>query len=135
MRTWPSLLEASAPRAVVLIRFAVGIVFASEGIQKFLYADAQGAGIALGFDRWLGHGPGSSLSCARCTSADYVPVCAATILLTSIVMATRKVPRWFGGILGAIYMRPEPAVQPSSDRWATHAFSDTGPTHQCSLPR
>lgn len=44
MRTWPSLLEASAPRAVVLIRFAVGIVFASEGIQKFLYADAQGAG-------------------------------------------------------------------------------------------
>lgn len=44
MRTWRSLFEASAPRAAVFIRFAVGVVFASEGIQKFLYADAQGAG-------------------------------------------------------------------------------------------
>jgi len=44
MRTWRSLLEASAPRAAVLIRFAVGVVFASEGVQKFLYAQAQGAG-------------------------------------------------------------------------------------------
>lgn len=44
MRTWRSLLEASAPRASILIRFAVGIVFASEGIQKFLHAEAQGAG-------------------------------------------------------------------------------------------
>lgn len=44
MRTCRSLFEASAPRAAVLIRFAVGVVFASEGIQKFLYADARGAG-------------------------------------------------------------------------------------------
>lgn len=29
---------SSAPRAVVLIRIAVGVVFASEGIQKLLYA-------------------------------------------------------------------------------------------------
>ncbi len=38
------VIDASAPRAVVLIRIAVGGIFASEGIQKFLYADAQGAG-------------------------------------------------------------------------------------------
>lgn len=44
MRTWRWLFEASAPRASVLIRFAVGVIFASEGIQKFLYADSQGAG-------------------------------------------------------------------------------------------
>lgn len=44
MRTWRSLFEASAPRASVLIRVAVGVIFASEGIQKFLYADSQGAG-------------------------------------------------------------------------------------------
>jgi uncharacterized membrane protein YphA (DoxX/SURF4 family) len=44
MRPWRSLLDASAPPAAILIRFAVGVVFASEGIQKFLYADAQGAG-------------------------------------------------------------------------------------------
>lgn len=34
----------SAARWVVLIRTAVGVVFASEGIQKFLYASAQGSG-------------------------------------------------------------------------------------------
>jgi putative oxidoreductase len=36
--------DSSAPRAAVFIRAAVGVIFASEGIQKFLYADAQGAG-------------------------------------------------------------------------------------------
>jgi putative oxidoreductase len=35
---------ADAPPASVLIRFVVGLVFASEGIQKFLYASSQGAG-------------------------------------------------------------------------------------------
>lgn len=34
----------------------------------------------------------------------YAPVCAATVLLTSIAMATRRVPRWFGGVLVAIYI-------------------------------
>jgi putative oxidoreductase len=37
-------VDAGAPKAVLLIRIAVGVVFASEGIQKFLYASAQGAG-------------------------------------------------------------------------------------------
>jgi cation:H+ antiporter len=34
----------------------------------------------------------------------YMPVCVATIALTSIVMATRKVPRWIGGVLVATYI-------------------------------
>jgi putative oxidoreductase len=38
------LFDARGPRAVLLIRLAVGIVFTSEGIQKFLYPDALGAG-------------------------------------------------------------------------------------------
>lgn len=38
------VLRTDAPGAVVLIRFVVGLVFTSEGIQKFLYAEAQGAG-------------------------------------------------------------------------------------------
>lgn len=38
------LFRAEAPDAAVLIRFVVGLIFASEGIQKFLYAEAQGAG-------------------------------------------------------------------------------------------
>ena len=42
--TLTRLLRADAPSAAVLIRSVVGLVFASEGIQKFLYAEAQGAG-------------------------------------------------------------------------------------------
>lgn len=42
--TLPRLLRADAPSASALIRFVVGLVFASEGIQKFLYAEAQGSG-------------------------------------------------------------------------------------------
>jgi cation:H+ antiporter len=34
----------------------------------------------------------------------YMPVCVGTIVLTSIVMATRRVPRWIGGILVATYL-------------------------------
>jgi uncharacterized membrane protein YphA (DoxX/SURF4 family) len=36
--------STSAPAAVILIRLMVGGVFLSEGIQKFLYADALAAG-------------------------------------------------------------------------------------------
>ncbi len=38
------LFSTGAPAAVLLIRFAVGAVFLSEGIQKFLYPDALGVG-------------------------------------------------------------------------------------------
>jgi putative oxidoreductase len=41
---WRQPHETEAPAATVLIRCAVGVVFISEGIQKFLHADAQGAG-------------------------------------------------------------------------------------------
>jgi uncharacterized membrane protein YphA (DoxX/SURF4 family) len=37
-------LRTDAPRAAILVRVMVGLVFASEGVQKFLYAEAQGAG-------------------------------------------------------------------------------------------
>ena len=38
------LIDTTAPRAVILIRVAVGWVFLAEGIQKFLYAAENGAG-------------------------------------------------------------------------------------------
>ena len=38
------LLCTTAPPATLLVRFSVGAVFLSEGMQKFLFADAQGAG-------------------------------------------------------------------------------------------
>ena len=41
---WQWATGTTAPRATVLIRLLVGVVFASEGLQKFLYPDALGAG-------------------------------------------------------------------------------------------
>jgi putative oxidoreductase len=38
------LMTTRAPAAVVLIRLAVGAVFVSEGIQKFLFPETVGAG-------------------------------------------------------------------------------------------
>jgi len=38
------ILETSAPNAVWLVRLAIAIVFVSEGIQKFIYPAALGAG-------------------------------------------------------------------------------------------
>ena len=38
------LLRTQAPSATFLIRLAVGSVFLSEGIQKFLFPDARGLG-------------------------------------------------------------------------------------------
>jgi uncharacterized membrane protein YphA (DoxX/SURF4 family) len=41
---WRRVLESDAPRATVLVRCALGIIFVSEGLQKFLYPDALGVG-------------------------------------------------------------------------------------------
>ncbi|MBC8425253.1 DoxX family protein [bacterium] len=38
------LVTSEAPAAVLLVRFAVGWVFLTEGIQKFLYVEARGVG-------------------------------------------------------------------------------------------
>src|SRR6266404_6300879 len=38
------LLSTTAPRSVILVRLLVGLVFLSEGIQKFLFPDALGVG-------------------------------------------------------------------------------------------
>lgn len=38
------LTRSSAPAATILIRFLVGAVFLSEGIQKFLFSDTLGVG-------------------------------------------------------------------------------------------
>src|SRR4030042_1688125 len=40
----PRLLVTTAPRSTILVRLMVGGVFLAEGIQKFLYPDALGAG-------------------------------------------------------------------------------------------
>jgi len=44
MSFFRKLLATDAPAAVILIRLIVGGVFLSEGIQRFLYAEALGVG-------------------------------------------------------------------------------------------
>ena len=44
MKAAPLLSAGPAPAATILIRLIVGGVFLSEGIQKFLFADALGVG-------------------------------------------------------------------------------------------
>jgi putative oxidoreductase len=38
------ICSTHAPAAVILIRLMIGLVFVSEGIQKFLFADIRGTG-------------------------------------------------------------------------------------------
>jgi putative oxidoreductase len=38
------LFASDAPAAIILVRFLVGAVFLSEGVQKFLFPEALGAG-------------------------------------------------------------------------------------------
>jgi len=51
MRSLRRLMTTTAPAAVSLIRIAVGSVFLSEGIQKFLFPNELAAGrfIKIGF--------------------------------------------------------------------------------------
>ncbi|MGD9563115.1 MAG: DoxX family protein [Pyrinomonadaceae bacterium] len=44
MTLFDRIILTSAPAATILVRFIVGPVFLSEGIQKFLYPDENGAG-------------------------------------------------------------------------------------------
>src|SRR5438552_6537144 len=44
MRFGSKVTATSAPRSVILIRLAVGAVFLSEGIQKFLFPNDLGVG-------------------------------------------------------------------------------------------
>lgn len=44
MPSFRDVVDGDAPRAVILIRLAVGAVFLSEGIQKFLYPADLGVG-------------------------------------------------------------------------------------------
>jgi putative oxidoreductase len=44
MALFQKLVESDAPTAIILVRFLVGAVFLSEGIQKFLFPDALGVG-------------------------------------------------------------------------------------------
>ncbi|WP_141730763.1 DoxX family protein [Oligoflexus tunisiensis] len=41
---WEKLLKSNAPKAAILIRLMVGLIFLSEGVQKFMFPADIGAG-------------------------------------------------------------------------------------------
>lgn len=96
-------LDASAPRAVVIIRVAVGVIFASEGIQKFLYPDAQGAGrfakIGIPAPEVIGPAVGLvEIVCGLCVLAGLITRLAAVPLaiVMLVAIASTKVPILLG---------------------------------------
>jgi len=44
MKALDKLVQTHAPAATLLVRLVVGLVFLSEGIQKFLFPDQLGVG-------------------------------------------------------------------------------------------
>ena len=97
MRLVWKLLAADAPAAVILIRLLVGAVFLSEGIQKFLFPDALGAGrfVKLGIPALEFFGPfvgAVEVTCGALVLFGLATRLAAVPLLAviSVAIATTK---------------------------------------------
>ena len=92
-----------APGAVLLIRLMVGAVFLSEGIQKFLFADANGAGrfakIGIPWPEFMGPFVGVvEISCALLVLIGLWTRLAAIPLLIdiSVALLSTKIPILLG---------------------------------------
>jgi putative oxidoreductase len=93
------LLGSDAPKAVLLVRLIVGVVFFSEGVQKFLFPDALGVGrfVKIGIP-W----PGVTapfvgvveIACGALVAAGLLTRAAAIPLVIDmlVAIATTKVP-------------------------------------------
>jgi uncharacterized membrane protein YphA (DoxX/SURF4 family) len=93
------IVATRAPGAVILIRLAVGAVFLSEGIQKFLFPAEVGAGrfakIGLPNPELLGPFVGAfEIACGAAVLAGLLTRLAAVPLITImlVALATTKAP-------------------------------------------
>jgi len=96
-------MASNAPAAVVLVRLAVGLVFLSEGIQKFLFPDLLGAGrfarIGIPAPEFLGPFVGGvEVVCGALVIAGLWTRLAAFFLLAviSVAIASTKIPVLLG---------------------------------------
>lgn len=97
------VLDTRAPAAVLWIRVAVGVVFVSEGIQKFLYPAALGAGrfAKIGIPAPEAMGPfigGIEIVCGALVLAGLLTRLAALLLLADMTVAifSTKIPILLG---------------------------------------
>jgi putative oxidoreductase len=115
------LLATDAHASVVLVRIALGIIFVSEGFQKFLFADAQGAGrfakIGIPAPQLLGPFVGAvEIASGALVLVGLLTRVAALALVVDmlVALATTKVPIW----LGHGYWRFSHTFAPKSGGWA-----------------
>jgi uncharacterized membrane protein YphA (DoxX/SURF4 family) len=108
MNTSRQLLHTTAPPATILVRLLVGAVSLSEGTQKFLFGDAQGAGrfakIGLPSPEIIGPFVGGvEITCGALLVIGLLTRLAAIPLIIDISVAilSTKIPILLGhGILG-----------------------------------
>ncbi len=93
------VLDASGPRANLVVRLLVGLVFLPEGVKKFLFADQWGAGrfarIGIPAPEVMAHFVGAvEIVCGLLLLAGLLTRLSAIPLLTDIVVAiaTTKIP-------------------------------------------
>ena len=107
MTLMQKLTRTSAPPAVLLIRLLVGWVFLSEGIQKFLFSDADGAGrfakIGIPFPAFTGPFVGTiEIICGTLLLLGLLTRLATIPVLISMTVAviSTKVPILLGHAFG-----------------------------------
>jgi putative oxidoreductase len=98
-KRFESLMKTKAPPAVALVRLLVGSVFLSEGVQKFLFPVALGAGrfAKLGFPSpaWMATGVAFfEITCGLLVIVGLMTRLASVPLITiiSVAMVTTKLP-------------------------------------------
>jgi putative oxidoreductase len=97
-------LRSTAPRAIVLVRVLVGLVFVSEGAQKFLFPATLGAGrflkIGLPAPEALASFVGViELGCGALILVGLATRLAAVPLIIDMIVAfaSTKIPMWLHG--------------------------------------
>lgn len=102
-RSWRRLLHADGPPAAVCIRLLVGLVFLSEGIQKFLYPQQLGPGrferIGIPAASFWAHLDGT------------VEIFCGTLVILGLLTRIAAVPLLVD-ITGAIVLTKLPELQP-----------------------
>ncbi len=100
MNRWiESTMKTQAPRAAVLVRLSVGAVFFSEGVQKFLFPAALGAGrfAKIGFPSpaWTATAVGFfEITCGLLVIAGLLTRLASVplLIIITVAIATTKFP-------------------------------------------
>ena len=97
------LLKSNRDKATILIRFVVGIVFITEGLQKFIYPDLRGAGrfegIGIPFPEFSGYMVGGvEVICGLLILIGFITRFAAIPLIIIMLTAlfTTKLPILLG---------------------------------------